>query len=207
MKNKNEAVELKECPCCGGKAIVSQFLPRWNVGCLRCELRTKDAFSRESAIEAWNTRTPTQCKSDDGKGTDIDHLTIAIEIGCDNKLNYGQARATANYLANVLGYSNYKCACGNGLDKDKLLEELFSNPQKIHTAYELDLYKIVNFICDKVGKLKPSTRSDMPVMPTDKDVDDLFSIFLYPIEKEDWFVGVRKEFKARILQLLKSKGW
>lgn len=70
LKFTETEIELKRCPCCGGKAAVrneqkpmedadgnfSEFTI-WKVTCLACGLSTAWAFDRESGCRRWNMRT------------------------------------------------------------------------------------------------------------------------------------------------------
>lgn len=58
-------IELKPCPCCGGKAKsyyddpydgYQGNLGRYFIGCTECNLRTSDFSSLKKAAEAWNER-------------------------------------------------------------------------------------------------------------------------------------------------------
>ena len=58
-------IELKPCPCCGGKAKsyyddpydgYQGHLGRYFIGCTECNLRTSDFSSLKKAVEAWNER-------------------------------------------------------------------------------------------------------------------------------------------------------
>lgn len=58
------SVELKPCPFCGGKAILTSettnyFSERYFVLCNDCHNRTKGCQFRRTAIEAWNRRAET----------------------------------------------------------------------------------------------------------------------------------------------------
>lgn len=57
MKNK----ELRECPFCGGEAIMAKDTIRdtdyWIVICSDCDCNTICRTAQNEAIKAWNTRT------------------------------------------------------------------------------------------------------------------------------------------------------
>ena len=49
---------LRECPFCGGKAMVRMAIPSCGilVHCLVCGVRTRNCDSNKEAIAAWNRR-------------------------------------------------------------------------------------------------------------------------------------------------------
>ena len=63
----NRTTELLPCPFCGGEAKLSHYETfdndEWAVECMGvCEIQPATClfFTKEQAIEAWNTRTPEQ---------------------------------------------------------------------------------------------------------------------------------------------------
>jgi len=63
MESTDEQIELKNCPCCGGKAelgvygLGSPTNESWDVRCTKCGLNTRGYEYKEFVIEAWNKRT------------------------------------------------------------------------------------------------------------------------------------------------------
>ena len=51
----NKEVELKPCPCCGGKAIRRQRREDWKVKCIECGL---SILGWGEEIDKWNKRVP-----------------------------------------------------------------------------------------------------------------------------------------------------
>jgi Lar family restriction alleviation protein len=49
-------IELKPCPFCGGKAIVTNW-GMWRGWCTECKATASDHLTEKEAIEAWNKRT------------------------------------------------------------------------------------------------------------------------------------------------------
>ena len=45
--------ELKQCPCCGGKAVRREYMDEWKVSCLNCGLGVS-GWGEE--IDKWNRR-------------------------------------------------------------------------------------------------------------------------------------------------------
>ena len=113
MKTKNEVVELLPCPFCGNKeTLCVREISKFNhdVWCVHCTCSVNDN-SRELAIKKWNTRTPTQCKSDDGKS-----MTTGDKYEQEIK-------DLKNKIAVYEGKTQFYCRCGgvkddcgNGLD-------------------------------------------------------------------------------------------
>ncbi len=93
MKNKNEAVELADCPFCGNKP--DQQLAKMCFGRQKYRIVCCQVFieaPKDVAIKKWNTRTPTQCKSDDGKCEYCDSPSVTIQAGnkvCFNHVKVG----------------------------------------------------------------------------------------------------------------------
>lgn len=61
MSDEKRADAIKNCPCCGGKAMLFKkrsYFQFFIVGCTECGLRTDDMPAVEKAIERWNTRKP-----------------------------------------------------------------------------------------------------------------------------------------------------
>lgn len=52
--------ELKSCPLCDGQATILQqptVVPRYGIGCTKCQLSTRAITSKKELIEYWNART------------------------------------------------------------------------------------------------------------------------------------------------------
>ena len=52
--------EIKNCPCCNGKAqlmkSIRTYFVKYAVICQKCGIRTKDRNKPEEALKDWNTR-------------------------------------------------------------------------------------------------------------------------------------------------------
>lgn len=64
----NKTIELLLCPFCGGKAVIyfdehyidyQKKKQVYSVQCTHCDVSTALYFSRENAINSWNTRVRT----------------------------------------------------------------------------------------------------------------------------------------------------
>ena len=53
-------MKLKPCPFCGGKAEQINYADLFNIGCLKCRIKTdmslRNEYAVEQAIQAWNRR-------------------------------------------------------------------------------------------------------------------------------------------------------
>jgi hypothetical protein len=55
--------ELKSCPFCGGEAKThKEFCGTWKIKCTKCscDVGRYWFWTKQHAIEAWNTRTPKE---------------------------------------------------------------------------------------------------------------------------------------------------
>ena len=63
-ESKKESAKLLCCPFCGGKAEIhsdfSYFVSDFWIVCKRCGCKQESSISKESVIEAWNTRKPME---------------------------------------------------------------------------------------------------------------------------------------------------
>lgn len=228
MKNKNEAVEFREqreelkYSQENFRVVVKEMI----------SLKTENEDLKNTLLDFCNqskmtevngqiyakarsltSKSPTQCKSDDGKCELKDSIIAeAREIEANHPSK--DARAFAR---TVLSLASGKCWCGNGLEPlDKMFvtvavnevlkrkvasKEISINLDNNNGCTSLD---IANIICSKFGTPKPSHRSDMPIMPTELELIDCMNN-VTAIEPKG--PKLTLEYAQAILQLLKSKGW